>query len=218
MFLIVSNINHVYNAFFRAIPYGGPQVQLMGYPPYTTVSNAISLQATITDLTGVSNDQFQVTIDGVPAKRYSFISSNIVRLNTRYSNTGLRNIYLNVNNSARVCNPTNPPIDSQLTWTGTGSLCLDFENDTYLTWDNDYCSPDVGSSWVVLHVSEPQDIEAWIWNPATGDIAAYYYNYVPYPANMGIPWNFTQADGSPYTNDTYVVTFTAYGSGAMANG
>ena len=85
MYFMVTNIAHDCNAFFRAIPYGGPQVSLNGVPqPYDTVSNTITLNAQILDLSGVTNDQFQVTVDGLAA-RYTLSASNTIAIETKYN-------------------------------------------------------------------------------------------------------------------------------------
>ena len=71
MFIVVSNISTVYNAFFRVVPYSGPVITLAGTNnPDDTVSNLISLQATVTDLSGMTNENWTVNIDGA-AGRYS---------------------------------------------------------------------------------------------------------------------------------------------------
>lgn len=210
MFLMVSNINLTYNAFFRAIPYGGPQIQLTGPQPYDTVSNTISIQATITDLSGVSNEQLQITVDGYPP-RYSLGPTNTISIDTRYNNAGLVNVYVTAFNTAQVYDPTNPPDKTKLSFSTTQSLPLDFENDTYVAFASDMCSPDVGTNYMLFVVSKAQQIAATITDPSNGQTVASYSGYVPYPATVEIPWNFTEADGiTPYSNDTYVVTFTAY--------
>lgn len=97
----------------------------------------------------------------------------------------------------------------QLNFSGEGSLPLDFENDTYLAFASDMCSPTVGTNNILFAVSKAQQIQATIAHPS-GATVANYSGYVPYPATVDLPWNFTEADGTtPYTDDTYVVTFTA---------
>src|ERR1035437_6729609 len=210
MFLMVSNISHTYNAFFQAIPYGGPQVQLAGPQPYETVSNMVTIQATITDLSGVTNEQLQVTVDGYPP-RYSAGASNTVNIDTRYNNAGNVNVYVTAFNTARVYDPANPPDKAKLSFSTIQSLPLDFENDTYVAFASDMCSPDVGTNYMLFVISKAQQIAATITDPSNGQTVASYGGYVPYPATVEIPWNFTEADGTtPYSNDTYVVTFTAF--------
>ena len=67
MYFQVSHIIRDANAFFRVIPYAGPLVTLSGPQPYDTVSNTIAIQADIQDLSGVTNEHFEVTVDGLPA-------------------------------------------------------------------------------------------------------------------------------------------------------
>lgn len=210
MFLMVSNISRTYNAFFQAIPYAGPQIQLAGPQPYDTVSNMVAIQATITDLSGVTNEQLQVTVDGYPP-RYSVGPSNTVNIDTRYNNAGYVNVYVTAFNTARVYDPANPPDKAKLWFSTIQSLPLDFENDTYVAFASDMCSPDVGTNYMLFVVSKAQQIAATIKDPSNGQTVASYSGYVPYPATVEIPWNFTEADGTtPYSNDTYVITFTAF--------
>jgi hypothetical protein len=76
MFMLVTNLNLSYDAFFQAIPYSGPQVAINGVPqPYDVVSNTITLNAQIQDLSGVTNGQFEVTVDDDVA-RYGFNTTN----------------------------------------------------------------------------------------------------------------------------------------------
>lgn len=216
MFLMVSNINLVYPAFFRAVPYGGPQVELAGVQSYDTVSNSITLQATITDLSGVTNAQLEVTVDGYPA-RYSVGPSNTITLDTRYNNAGYVNVYATArNSSARVYDPTNPPSDSKLAFASSASVPLIFENDSYMAFASDMCSPDVGTNYMVFVVNSPQGIQATIKDPSNGQVLASYSGYAPYATSVAVPWDFTYADGTPYTNETYAVSFTASNSPAMS--
>ena len=67
MYMVVSNISTVYNAFFQAIPYSGATVEVTGANAYDVVSNTISLQATVTDLSGITNENVAVTVDGLTA-------------------------------------------------------------------------------------------------------------------------------------------------------
>lgn len=213
MYLLVSNLNLSYNAFFRAIPYGGPQVQITGAQPYDTVSNTLSLQVAITDLSGVTNTQLGITVNGLPA-RYSLGPGNAVNLDTRYNDAGVQTVYATATTrDAQVCDPATAPADTKLIFSASASLPLDFENDTYLAYASDMCSPSVGTNHIYLVVNKPQDIEAAIMDPSNGQILALYAGYVPYPALIDIPWNFTQSDGiTPYTNETYAVDFVAYSS------
>jgi hypothetical protein len=211
MYFLVTNLNHSYNAFFRAIPYGGPQVQMSGPVPDSVVSNTIAIYADITDLSGVANEQFNVTVDGDPS-RFALGASNTISLNTKYNPAGVCSVYLKVANHASVYESTNVLADNaKLFFQGTASLPLDFENDTYLVYSGDNASPIVGEIYSLFSIDKAQEIEASISDPSDGHLMAYYHGNVPYAATVQIPWNFTETDGvTPYTNDTYVVTFTAF--------
>ncbi len=211
MFLMVSNVNNLYPTFYQAIPYGGPQLQIVGPEPYETVSNIITLSATITDLSGVTNEQLQVTVDGYPA-RYSIGTSNTISLDTRYNNVGPISVYLTAfNTSARVYDTNNPPDRAKTSFSTIASLPLEFQNETFLVFASDMCSPDVGTNYIVFAIDKAQQIEATITDPSNGQILASYADTIPNAATIYIPWNFTCADGiTPYTNDSYAVTFIAY--------
>ena len=211
MFFVVSNISQNCNAFFRAIPYSGPQIQLSGPQPYDIVSNTISIYAQVTDLSGVTGERFEVSIDGSPAQ-VSLEASNTISLNTKYNPAGICNVYLKAHNKASVYNPTNTLSDNaKLYFESSASLPLDFENDTYLLFGSDNASPDIGTNYFMYVIDKAQEIEAYIEAPSDGRMVAYFHSFVPYPATIQIPWNFTEADGvTPYSNDTYIVTFTAF--------
>ncbi|NMC83034.1 MAG: hypothetical protein GYA63_09300, partial [Armatimonadetes bacterium] len=210
MFLMVSNVAQDCNAFFCARPYGGPQVELTGQSPYDVVSNSVTLQVSITDLSGVTNEQFAVNVDGLPA-RWTLGTGNTLNLETKYHPNGIANVSAVVlSDNARVYDPANPPADSKLFFSGTSSLPLDFENEMFLAFASDMCPTNVGTNYILFSVDRPQQIAATISNPSTGQPVASFAGYVPYPATVAIPWNFTEADGvTPYAADTYAVTFTA---------
>jgi len=211
MYFLVDNLNPECNGFFRAIPYGGPQIQLTGAQPYDVVSNTVTLQATITDLSGVSNVQFSVTVDGAPA-RYSFGTNNTINLETKYNPNGVSTVYLNAaNNNARVYNPTNRPDNTKLTFASSASLPLNFVNDTYLAFASDYAPPEIGTNYILFSIDKAQDIEARIFDPSNDQTLASFAGYVPFATTVALPWNFTLGDGvTPYTNDTYAVHFVAF--------
>jgi hypothetical protein len=216
MFLMVSNTSRIYNGFFRVIPYGGPDIQLSGYNAYDVVSNTITLQATITDLSGITNETFDVTVDGFKA-RYGIGTNNTINLETPYNPNGSCTLYAKAGNDALIYDPTNPPGDAKLFFSGSTTLPLDFENDTYMAFSGDNSSPDIGTTYSLFVINKAQDIEATIYDPSDGHIVAHYLGYVPYSATIEIPWNFTEADGvTPYTNDTYVVNFIAYDPANMS--
>ena len=210
MYFVVSNISRAYNAFFQVIPYGGPQVTLSGYNAYDTVSNTITLHAQLTDLSGITIEQFSVTVDGAPA-RYSLGASNTISLQTQYNQNGPCTVYATAANTALIFDPTNLPDNAKLNYSGSSSLPLDFENDTYLAFASDYAEPSIGTNYFAFVINKPQSISASISDPSNGHIVAYFTNYVPYAATIELPWDFTEGDGvTPYSNNTYTVTFTAY--------
>jgi hypothetical protein len=217
MFLMVSNLNLAYNGFFQAIPYSGPQVTLTTPQPYDTVSNTVAVTAAITDLSGTTNQPFALTVNGLPA-RFTLGSNNTVNVDTRYAPNGSQELELSAgNNSAMLFDPQNPTADTKTAFANTATLPLDFENDTYLVWASDNCSPSVGTTYILFAVSKAQQIAATITDPSNGQTVASYAGYVPYPAVVEIPWDFTEADGlTPYSNETYSVTFTAFDPTTLA--
>lgn len=210
MFLLVSNIAQIDKAFFRAIPYGGPQIGITGAQPFDVVSNTITLQATINDLSGVTNVQFELNVDGASA-RYSLGTNNTISIETKYNPNGIANIYLKAFSKPRIFDPANLPDNAKLVFSGIGALPVDFENDTFLAFASDYASPDIGTNYVLYVIDKAQQVEARIFNPANNQTLASFGGYVPFATTIAIPWNFTLADHvTPYTNDTYGVHFVAY--------
>jgi hypothetical protein len=212
MFMLVTNINLAYPVFFRAIPYSGPQVAITGTnQPYDTVSNIITLTTQIYDLSGTTNEQFSVNIDGFPC-RYSLSTSNTFSMDTPYYPNGACNVYLEVLNRAGVGDPANPPAtDTPLYFKGLNSIPLDFENDTYLLFQSDYASPDIGTNYIEFVINKPQDCAAIITDPANGNVVFAATNYFSSPGAIAIPWNFTEADGmTSYTNTSYAVQIIAF--------
>jgi hypothetical protein len=210
MYLVVSNISRIYNAFFQVIPYSGPTVQLSGAQDYDMVSNTIALQAAITDLSGVTNEQIEILVDGLPA-RYSLSSSDTINIDTRYAPNGIEPVSVLVGNStALLYDPANSVTDNKLSYQSTATLSLDFENSIYLTFAGDESSPDVGTNYTEFTVSQPEYVTGQITDPSNGRLVASYSGYVPYATTIGFPWDFHEADGvTLYTNDTYVFTFQA---------
>jgi hypothetical protein len=209
MFLMVSNTSRIYNGFFRAVPYGGPQVTLTGYNPNDVVSNTVSLQATITDLSGVTNEQISINIDGADA-RYSIGQSNVIDFETKYNPDGVANIFLNAANSARIFDPTNPPDNSKIFFSSTGTIPLDFENPQFLAFASNWCPPEAGTNYIYYFLAEDQPVTCTISSPDDGRIVASFSGDAP-AGYVAIPWNMTEADGiTAYSNDAYVVTFNAF--------
>ena len=210
MFLMVSNMSTVYNAFFRVIPYSGPQIQLTGHNPYDTVSNTISLQVTITDLSGITNEPISINIDGATA-RYNIGQTNVINLETKYNVNGIDNVCLNAANAARIYDPSNPPDNSKIFFSASGTIPLDFENDSFLAFASDFCPLEAGTNYIYYYLNKAQEIAATIFSPTDGRVVASYSGYMTEPSYVAIPWNFTEADGiTQYSNDNYVVTFTAF--------
>jgi len=113
MFLIVSNTSRIYNGFFRVVPYGGPEIELSGPQPNDVVSNTISVGVAVTDLSGITNEQFELTVDGFVA-RYGIGASNAVNVETKYNPNGAVSIFATAANNARIYDPTNPPDNSKI--------------------------------------------------------------------------------------------------------
>jgi len=210
MYLVVSNISTVYNAFFRVIPYGGPVVSLVGTNnPYDTVSNSVTLQAQVRDLSGVTNEGWAINIDGAAA-RYSLGSNNSFTFETKYNPDGVANIYLNVKNQARIFDPTNPPDNAKIFFSASGTIPLDFENPQFLAFASDWCPPEAGTNYIYYYLAKDQPIACTISSPVDGRVVARYSGNAP-AGYVAIPWNMTEADGvTAYSNDTYVVAFTAF--------
>lgn len=212
MFLMVSNINIAYKAFFRAIPYGGPQIVLTGAQDYDTVSNTIALTVAITDLSGTTttNQRPAVKVNGLAA-RSALGQDNTVSLDTRYAPNGYEEVEFTMGSVPVPFDPQNLPFNAQLEWDTTATLTLDFENSAFLVNAGDMCSPDVGTNYVAFGVNQADQISATISEPSSGRLLASYSGYIPYAATVYLEWNFTEADSvTPYTNDTYKVHFVAY--------
>jgi hypothetical protein len=209
MFLIVSNTSRIYNGFFRVIPYGGPSIELTGVSAGDTVSNTISFQVKINDLSGITNEQIAVLVDSLPA-RFSLGSSNFVNLDTRYAPNGSE--FLSViaeNTSALIFDPQIGGTDNKLIYNTKTNLQLDFENPIYLTFAGDESSPDVGTNYSVFTISEPEYVTGKITDPSNGRVIKSYSGYVPYATSVAFAWNFNDTNGSAYAKDSYVFTFKA---------
>jgi hypothetical protein len=207
MYFKIENIARDCNAFFRAIPYGGAEIAFTSPQPYDTVSNTIAVEVTIADLSGVTNTQFEVTLDGLPP-RYSLGTNSTITLNTKYNAAGPVTLYLRTVNRALVCDLTNAPDNSRVFFSSLASLPLTFENDTYLLFQSDNASPEIGTNYFYYVTDRPQTITASIYDPSDNRTLKSFYGYVPYAATISLSWNFTESDGTtPYTNDTYAVHF-----------
>jgi len=209
MFLVVSNISTVYNAFFQAVPYNGPVVTFSGASPYDTVSNLVALQATVMDLSGVTNENWTVNVDGAEA-RYTLGAGNTFTFDTKYNVDGLDNIFLTVGNQARIVDTNNLPDNQEIFFSSSSSIPLDIENPQYLAFASDWCPPEAGTNYIYYYLDKDQGIAYTISSPVDGRVVASFTGTAT-AGVVAIPWNMTEADGvTPYSNDTYVVTFTAY--------
>jgi len=207
MYLMVSNISLSCDAFFRAIPYSGPQITLAGANPNDTVSNTITLQAAIVDLSGTANQTFGIEVAGLSAN-YSLAASNTISIDTSYFPNGNEDVSLLVGNTnALLYDPTSSATDTKLNYATSADIPFDFEHSSYVISAGDMCTPDVGTNYFVFGINNAEHIQATISDPSNGHIVMAYSNYFPSAATVAIPWNFTESNGiTPYSNDTYVVT------------
>ena len=218
MYMLVTNITLEYNAFFQAIPYSGPQIELTGAQPYDTVSGTITLQAAITDLSGATNQQLTVLVDGL-APRYHLGPSNTIVIDTHYTPNGYATIYATAASyNAMIYDPTNVGMDKKLEYDNTATLPLDFENQTYVYFSGDMSDPDIGTNYFLYGVTPPQYVTATITEPSSGRILRSFSGYNPSYDYVELDWSFTEVDGvTPYTGDQYAVTFTSTDGSTFAS-
>jgi hypothetical protein len=221
MFFQVTNLNMTYPAFFKVIPYNGPQVVIAGTnQPFDIVSNIISLTAQIYDLTGTTNEGFIVDVNGDNISTHASLSNNTITLDTKYNpngqDYGIDNVDLTVKGLASVYSYndltvfTNTPVDMKTVFTSAASIPLDFENVNYLLFQSSLCPRDVGTNGILFVCKKEEDVTATITDPRNNQIVASYGGHVVGPVMVEIDWNFTEADGvTPYSNTTYLVHFTA---------
>ncbi len=207
MFLMVSNTSRIYNGFFRAIPYGGPQIDVVGVQPNDVVSNTISFQAVVSDLSGVTNLTFGMDAYGIPV-RSSITGTNTVSLDTRYNFNGTENLNFNLTTKPAVYNSEITPLDNAKQFYSTAAvLPLDFENPVFLAYASDVASLDIGQNDIDFYATVPISYTASIKDWATGRTLKSFSASAS-PGFIYLLWNFTEQDGTtPYTNDTYVVQF-----------
>jgi hypothetical protein len=210
MFLMVTNTALDATAFFRVIPYRGPLIQIAGGQPNETVSNTIALHAEISDLSGATNQQLIVLVDGIEP-RYSLGASNTITIETPYTPNGPVTVSATVfNETALIFDPTNAPMDTKSHFVGSTSVPLDFENATYVYFQADNSDPSIGTNYVMFGVTPPQNIDATITEPSSGRLVKSFSGYNASYSYVALDWNFTESDGvTPFTNDEYLVTFTA---------
>jgi hypothetical protein len=208
MFMTVTNISTLYNAFFQVVPYSGPVVTFSGANQYDTVSNSIALQAILTDLSGVTNEDWAVNVDGFDA-RYTLAAGNVFTFDTKYNVNGMDDIDFTVENQARIIETNNLPDNSQVFFTGGGVMTLDFENPQFLQFASNWCPPEAGTNYFYYYLDAAQPFTCKIAS-TNGQVVSTYSGTATGAGTVTVPWNMTQADGvTAYSNTTYVVTFTA---------
>lgn len=210
MYIMISHISGTCDAFFWAIPYSGPQIQLNAPQPYSTVSNAIALQAIVSDLSGVSptNESLMVTVNGLTA-RYTVGPSNLISLDTRYAPDSYQEIEVSAVSMPTVYDPDNAPLDVEVQYGTTTNLTFDFENPAFLVNQSDYSDPSYGTNYILFGLAQDDYVTVTISDPTSGNILLALSNSFP-AGTLAIPWNYTLADGvTPYTNDTYAIQFLA---------
>jgi hypothetical protein len=197
MYFMVSNTLSARTAFFRAIPYSGPQITLTGPDSYSTVSNTVVLQASTQDLTGTTNQQLDVSVGGL-RPRYTLAANNTINLDTRYAPNNYEDITITVaNTNGLVVDPITFVSETKLIYSSCATLTLDFENDTYVVFASDTCSTAVGTNYITFGISKAQTVLATISDPSNGQALMNYSNYFPFATTVTIPWNFTKLDGHP---------------------
>lgn len=220
MFMLVTNLNTTYDAFFTAIPYMGAQVAITGTnQPYDTVSNAITLTTQIRDLTGSTNEQFSVNVDGIRAY-YTLASSNIT-LDTTYNANDIHQVYLSAFGIPTVhatpvatTNSSTAPADQHVLYSQSTYIPLTFQNDNWLEAQAEVADPSIGTNYVLFGISKPQNVAAIIRDPSNGHVVSAWTNYISTPGIVAVPFDFTEGDGvTPYSNDTYQVQFIAFDPG-----
>lgn len=214
MFFQVTNLNLTYNAFFKVMPYAGPQVAITGTnQPYDTVSNVITLTTQVYDLTGTTNEHFLVDVNGDAISTRVTLTNNTITLDTKYNPDGLNNVDLTAQGFPSVYShttSTNAPSDMLSLYTSATSIPLDFENVNYLVFQSWLADPAIGTNGIVFYCGEAENITATITDPANSNVVASYGGSIGGPSYVEIDWNFTEADGvTPYTNSVYNVSFTA---------
>ena len=208
MYLLVSNISRSYSAYFKVVPYDGPTVQFTGANDGDTVSGDLPLTVTVTDLSGVTNQQIAVLLDGLPA-RYSITASNAVKVETKYYQNGTTTFSVKAaNDNAYVLCPTNNT-DTKTSYENVATLSLDFENPFFVVNSGDMASPDIGSVYLTFGTTQSVSVVASITEPVSGRLLAQYSGTMPSAGAFALQWDFTEANGSPCTNTQYAVSIAA---------
>ncbi len=208
-YLMVSNISRVYNGFFRVVPYGGPVIQVAGFSAYDTVSNSVTFQVGITDLSGVTNTQFTLDVGGVPAV-YNVGASNLVTLDTKYNWSGWENVNFSATDRPVVGGEQGSTGDNaKLFFSGATTLPLDFENPVFLAYQSDEASLDVGQNDIDFYATVQVTVTATITDLDSGRLLKSFSG-VADPGYIPLYWNYTESDGAtPWTNEQYIVSFSA---------
>lgn len=214
MFFLVTNLNTSYNAFFTAIPYNGPQVAIVGTnQPFDVVSNTITLTTQIYDLSGTTNEHFDLDVNGNTA--HASFSNNAIAIDTKYNPNGqaygIDNVDLTVEGFPNVASlSSNATGNLQLIYNSATSIPLDFENVNYLLFQSALSEETMGTNYIEFYLGEPETCGATITDPATGKVVFAATNSFLSSGIVELAWNYTEADGvTPYSNSTYLVHFTA---------
>jgi len=201
MFMMVTNL-YDRQAYFKAVPYDGPQVVLSGAQPYDTVSNTIVLHADISDLSGTTNSIFSFLVNGLPVP-YILGTSNNITLDTRYAINGTDTITFKVlNHNATAFEPTNAPMDFPTVFDKITTLPLDFENGTYVYFQSDNASPSAGTNFMLYGVTPPVYIRAKIIEPSSGRVIRSLGGLNPSFDFVEIDWDFTDSMVQAHTRTT----------------
>ena len=127
------------------------------------------------------------------------LSCNTITIETPYSPNGLQNITLTAGNQSRIYDTNNPPDNSKVFFSGSGSVSLDFENDTFLAFASDWCPPEVGTNNIYYYVDEARHIVASISNPNTGQVVKKFVGDVGGATYISLSWNMTESNSvTPY--------------------
>jgi len=174
-----------------------------------TVSNTVSVTASIIDLSGMatSNQIATVDVSGYPIQ-YTLTTNNTINVDSRYAPNGPESINLTLSVWPVVFNPTNPPFNQQIEYDTTASLPLDFENAVALVGSGDYSSTEAPANYFTFEVAQPCQTTITI-KDLSNNVVMTSSQYVASPSAVSFSWNYTQANGvTPYTNSSYQVAFT----------
>jgi len=221
MYLMVTNVPYDCSAFFKVVPYSGPQITVTGVAQDQVVSNLLTVTLSIQDLSGATNQHLTVSVDEIPLS-FSLGQSNTVTIDTRYVPNGPYYLSFNVATlNGIIWNPTNADVQGNmpLTYDTTIDVALDFENQTWVEFAGDYSEPAIGTNYSIFGITPPKYISATIKEPTTGRVIRSFSGYCQDSSYVEIDWNFTDTNNtSAYTNDSYVLTFNASPTQQSSNG